>query len=91
MSWTVIEPACKPTLRVITRFVPGPALRIHMLVEGWKQRATTKLGHRYSRTIEAWCRMMHENVTWPLHGRYHCRRCHRSYAVPWDWKPGETI
>jgi hypothetical protein len=27
---------------------------------------------------------MHESVMWPIHGRYECRTCGRSYPVLWD-------
>ncbi len=35
---------------------------------------------------EFWCRLMHNEVTWPVHGRYRCQRCHREYPVPWTTK-----
>src|SRR4030095_8643704 len=31
-----------------------------------------------------WCRTMHDDVTSPRHGTYHCRCCYRVYAVPWN-------
>jgi len=30
-----------------------------------------------------WCRLMHDDITWPIHGHYRCQRCHRLYPVPW--------
>lgn len=30
-----------------------------------------------------WCRLMHAAPMWPMRGRYTCRTCGRSYAVPW--------
>ena len=30
-----------------------------------------------------WCGLMHESVTWPRNGHYHCRTCGRNYAIPW--------
>ena len=30
-----------------------------------------------------WCRLMHADVTWPIHGNYHCRICGFIYRVPW--------
>ncbi len=44
---------------------------------------------------EAWCRAMHRDVTWPKHGRYHCRRCGRAFHVPWEeravWPGGRDV
>lgn len=36
---------------------------------------------------EAWCRMAHPHVTWPVQGRYRCRTCGRQYAVTWESAP----
>jgi hypothetical protein len=33
---------------------------------------------------ELWCRAMHDDITWPRHGRYQCRICGREYPVPWE-------
>jgi hypothetical protein len=30
-----------------------------------------------------WCRQMHTSVRWPIHGRYNCATCGRTYTVPW--------
>jgi hypothetical protein len=30
---------------------------------------------------KAWCRLMHESIQWPAHGRYECRVCGRQYAA----------
>jgi len=30
-----------------------------------------------------WCRLMHAAPMWPMRGRYTCRKCGRSYPVPW--------
>ncbi len=32
---------------------------------------------------EVWCRLMHEQPMWPIHGRYECRVCGRQYPVVW--------
>jgi hypothetical protein len=33
---------------------------------------------------DLWCKYMHTAMTWPIHGHYLCRTCHREYAVPWE-------
>jgi hypothetical protein len=35
---------------------------------------------------DLWCRCMHNAnaMTWPAHGHYRCRVCHREYTVPWE-------
>lgn len=30
-----------------------------------------------------WCGLMHTAPMWPIHGSYQCRKCGRSYLVPW--------
>lgn len=30
-----------------------------------------------------WCGVMHDQTTWPIHGRYRCRTCWREYGVAW--------
>jgi len=27
---------------------------------------------------------MHDEITWPIHGRYRCRTCWREYPVAWE-------
>jgi hypothetical protein len=29
----------------------------------------------------AWCSLMHDSVTWPVHGHYECRTCGRHYSA----------
>lgn len=31
-----------------------------------------------------WCALMHDSVTWPIHGKYQCRSCGRRYPVQWS-------
>lgn len=33
---------------------------------------------------DLWCDLMHNQLTWPIHGQYFCRRCRRRFAVPWE-------
>ncbi len=30
-----------------------------------------------------WCRLMHNALTWPIRGKYYCRRCWSVRDVPW--------
>jgi len=32
---------------------------------------------------ELWCEVMHDSLTWPIHGYYECRACGRRHVVPW--------
>ncbi len=34
-----------------------------------------------------WCRLMHNSVSWPIHGHYQCGTCMRQYEVPWTEEP----
>lgn len=38
----------------------------------------------WNRIEEMWCRMMHEQAMWPMHGKYSCRQCLREYPVEWE-------
>ncbi len=38
----------------------------------------------FSSLGEWWCRLMHDEITWPVYGNYRCRRCNRLYPVPWE-------
>jgi hypothetical protein len=36
-----------------------------------------------------WCRWMHREAMWPLHGEYQCRACLRRYPVRWESNAAE--
>lgn len=38
----------------------------------------------FERLLVLWCRLMHHATMWPINGRYECRICGRTYAVPWE-------
>jgi hypothetical protein len=38
----------------------------------------------WTRIGELWCRMMHRNAMWPMHGKYICQQCLREYPVAWE-------
>ena len=31
-----------------------------------------------------WCKSMHTETMWPMHGKYICPRCLREYPVAWE-------
>ena len=31
-----------------------------------------------------WCKSMHNEAMWPMHGKYICPRCLLEYPVPWE-------
>ena len=31
-----------------------------------------------------WCKSMHNEAMWPMHGKYICPRCLCEYPVPWE-------
>lgn len=33
---------------------------------------------------ELWCKKMHSRAMWPIHGRYICPDCLRTYPVVWE-------
>ena len=50
----------------------------------------------WSRTAELWCKLMHQDAMWPIHGYYRCRSCLRQYPVSWEhsastpaWEAGQ--
>ena len=38
----------------------------------------------WERILAAWCRKMHNEAMWPMHGRYICRKCLREHRVVWE-------
>lgn len=32
---------------------------------------------------ELWCKTLHRDAMWPIHGKYVCKKCFREHAVPW--------
>jgi hypothetical protein len=40
--------------------------------------------HSLSMLGKAWCRTMHRQAMWPIHGEYYCSICLRRYPVPWE-------
>ena len=33
---------------------------------------------------ELWCKRMHTKAMWPIHGKYICPQCLRTYPVAWE-------
>ena len=31
-----------------------------------------------------WCSFAHDDLMWPMNGRYQCRRCLQYHRVPWE-------
>lgn len=31
-----------------------------------------------------WCKLMHDDIMWPAHGRYECRTCGRHHQIGWE-------
>jgi hypothetical protein len=38
----------------------------------------------WDRIADLWCRKMHNEAMWPIHGKYVCKRCFREYPVEWE-------
>ena len=43
------------------------------------------------RISEAWCKTMHSDAMWPIHGRYRCARCLREHRVEWDYQEADFV
>jgi hypothetical protein len=39
------------------------------------------------RLSQMWCESMHPTPMWPIHGRYQCPQCLRTYDVGWANEP----
>jgi hypothetical protein len=37
----------------------------------------------WNRIADLWCRSMHTEAMWPIHGKYVCKKCFREYPVEW--------
>jgi hypothetical protein len=44
-----------------------------------------------TRVAVLWCRLMHNEPMWPLHGHYECRTCGRRYRVCWEPLPPAVV
>lgn len=51
---------------------------------GWLAQQVEDLRGFLSCVGELWCRLMHDDITWPSHGQYRCRRCNLVHLVPWE-------
>ncbi len=40
-----------------------------------------------NRISELWCKKMHSQPMWPIHGKYICPQCLREYPVAWEGTP----
>lgn len=38
----------------------------------------------WNRIADLWCKKMHSDAMWPIHGRYICKRCLREHPVEWE-------
>lgn len=38
----------------------------------------------FQRIGKFWCKTMHKQALWPIHGRYLCTRCLREHKVEWE-------
>lgn len=38
----------------------------------------------WNRLADLWCRKMHTEAMWPIHGKYVCKRCLREYPIEWQ-------
>jgi len=38
----------------------------------------------WDKIMAAWCRKMHDQAMWPMHGRYICGKCLREHRVAWE-------
>ena len=43
----------------------------------------TKISGVFCAMGRLWCRLMHSQISWPIHGRYRCLVCFREYEVCW--------
>ena len=38
----------------------------------------------WNRIANLWCKKMHSEAMWPIHGKYICPRCLREHALEWE-------
>ena len=55
------------------------------------KRMITLLGRIRSQFAQEWCRLMHPDPKWPIHGYYECPQCRRRYQVPWEVQPRQVL
>ena len=38
----------------------------------------------WEKISDLWCRKMHKQSMWPIHGRYVCSECLREHTIEWS-------
>ena len=74
-----------PMLAYVQHFVSQrllPGLQ-EWILEGGEEDLRTSEEDFWDALGRLWCRNMHTEISWPIHGRYHCLHCRRVYKVPW--------
>jgi hypothetical protein len=56
--------------------------------EGWSEGTCNMLKTTQRKLGSLWCTLMHESLSWPIHGKYQCRSCGRRYPVQWAEESG---
>lgn len=42
------------------------------------------MSERLEQLAIGWCKLMHNEISRPINGRYQCLTCKRYYPVPWE-------
>jgi hypothetical protein len=69
--------------------VPQLARNLHCLRVKARSEGTCNMLRTTQRKLGTlWCTLMHESLSWPIHGKYQCRTCGRQYPVRWAEESG---
>jgi len=88
MEWRKRRPKSRPasgrahrdsrSAKALPPALRNPRIRI-VRIKDWESMKPPQ-----ARIADLWCRLMHTEPMWPLHGQYECRTCGRRYRVCWE-------
>jgi hypothetical protein len=53
----------------------------------WPAESSEELTDMLNWISDLWCRKMHTQAMWPIHGKYICPQCLREHRVAWEGIP----
>jgi hypothetical protein len=62
-----------------------PGMEMKVLIHNAESTRTLEAsGSPVEKLGNLWCTLMHDSLSWPIHGRYTCLACGRQHLVRWE-------
>jgi hypothetical protein len=66
-----------------------PKVEINALIQNAESTRTVEAGYSpVDKLGNLWCTLMHDSLSWPIHGHYTCLACGRRHLVRWEREAG---